>query len=147
MPVDTEMFEPGRDLMLRCSKGAFFRHGSRAYANLHTSAVTSSKKKDSDKPKGSLKGRWHSNNGDSERYTTGEDGIPRDRFFFGIHTGRSDDSNPLASLDPYGTLHEKRVKLTPEQVLFMYTDARERTVRLLEDLSEEAPEFRRDSLS
>lgn len=84
----------------------------------------------------SISGRWHKGSGDSEAWTTGVHGTTRDRFFFGMHAAKLYGTE-AEDLDLYGTLREKRVRLTPATIHRMYADARERTMRLVEDLSDE----------
>ena len=53
-------------------------------------------------PQPSSSGRWHEGNGDSERFSTGPRGVPRDRFFFGMHAANLYGTE-AEDLDLYGT--------------------------------------------
>ena len=82
--------------------------------------------------------RRHSTVGDSEVHAAR--GVARDRWFFGLHAPAAAESTPLADMDVYGTLAEKRVRLRASVLPAMYADARERTLRLLGEHLRASPE-------
>lgn len=71
-------------------------------------------------------------NGDSEQNT----GVrARDAWFNGMHAP-TPGMQSLRDADLYGTLREKHVRLSPEALVAMYADVRDRTIRSLGDLED-----------
>ena len=71
-------------------------------------------------------------NGDSEENT----GLrARDSWFNGMHAPIP-GMQSLRDADLYGTLHEKHVRLSPEALIAMYADVRDRTIRSLGELED-----------
>ena len=103
--------------------------GARRQAMMPTRLSSTNQNLASDGP---VRAAAHHGNGDSELHTGAR---ARDSWFNGMHAPIP-GTHSLRDADLYGTLQEKHVRLSPETLVAMYDDVRDRTLRSLGDLED-----------